>query len=100
MSHDSSDDYTKKYYEALDKIADLDFITPGEFYNHFYIKDQKLKFQVYLLIEGGVKIKYLRHINELDIEFLYKPVTFEEFFDLCPEDIKEKIIWNLDIFGV
>jgi hypothetical protein len=100
MIDDSFDDHTKKYYEVIEKISGLDFIAPGEFYNHFYIKDHKLKFQVYFLIEGGAKIKYLRHIDELDIEFLYKPVTFEEFFDLCPEDIKEKIIWNIDIFGV
>jgi hypothetical protein len=83
------------YLDLLHQLDGLDFVRRAEF-NSFYVGDETLKISVQI-IHQDPKIIFKKIVEGCGTR-AYKNLSFEQFFEACPPDIQEKIIWNLDFF--
>jgi hypothetical protein len=89
----------EKFLNAKAGLDSLDFLKP---------KDGFIPWPSYMAydIEGTdlyLEISYHAYSDRFSIAYLSKKpirwqMDFEKFFDLLPQDIKEKILFNLDLF--
>jgi hypothetical protein len=82
-----------KLYRRLDN---LDFLERGEFSNQYSFIGSNLRMRIIEVDVNRPMIQYLIPSNHSSNYYIVTP--FEEFFDMCPDDIKEKILFNLDLF--
>lgn len=95
-----SGDYWDKMLEAFDS---LDFLAAtstnlDRLVKIYHVADSPLAIEIsrnfYTTSRYEVDIIYFNANKEVLLDY-----TFEEFFDLLPQDAKEKIIFHLDLFN-
>ena len=82
--------------ELYRRLDNLDFLERGEFSNQYCFIGSNLRMRIFEVDVNRPMIQYLIPSNHSSNYYIVTP--FEEFFELCPDDIKEKILFNLDLF--
>ena len=83
--------------ELFRRLDNLDFLERGEFYNQYCFVGSNLRIRIFGVdVINKPMIQYLIPSNHSSNYYIVTP--FEEFFEMCPDDIKEKILFNLDLF--
>ncbi len=82
--------------ELYRRLDNLDFLERREFSNQYWFVGSNLSMRIFEVDVNRPMIQYLIPSNHYSNYYIVTP--FEEFFEMCPDDIKEKIIFNLDLF--
>ena len=82
--------------ELYRRLDNLDFLERGEFSNQYSFIGSNLRMRIFGVDVNRPMIQYLIPSNHSSNYYIVTP--FEEFFEMCPDDIKEKILFNLDLF--
>ena len=82
--------------ELYRRLDNLDFLERGEFSNQYSFIGSNLRMRIIGVDVNRPMIQYLIPSNHSSNYYIV--TSFEEFFEMCPDDIKEKILFNLDLF--
>lgn len=85
----------KELIEGLDELSFLSARLTSNFhcdYNSYYVTGTYYLINVHKISEVDVRKEFVSMNN------IHHSVSFEEMFDDLPEEIKEKIIFHLDLF--
>lgn len=89
----------EKFIRITADLNNLDFIMPRDVFISFPT------FRIYDVIESDLyfEVSYSPSYDRFCIAYLSKKPTrwqmeFDDFFDRLPDDAKEKILFNLDLF--
>jgi hypothetical protein len=85
-----------KYEDLIRNLDELDFLTPrglrNKNYTSYYITGTYYVFYVFKGDSGIGEKDFISTVN------LNDNLTFEKIFDELPEDVREKMVYHLDLF--